>query len=45
MCRKLEGEGVLLRDRSKEIGPGFVRITIGTKLEMERLVRLIKRYR
>jgi histidinol-phosphate aminotransferase len=45
MCRKLEGDGVLLRDRSKEIGAGFVRITIGTKLEMERLVRLIKRYR
>jgi histidinol-phosphate aminotransferase len=45
MFRKLEGDGVLLRDRSKEIGAGFVRITIGTKLEMERLVRLIKRYR
>ena len=45
MCGRLEGEGILLRDRSKEIGPGFVRITIGTKTEMERLMRLIKRYR
>jgi histidinol-phosphate aminotransferase len=45
MCRRLEGEGVLLRDRAKEIGVGFVRVSIGTKTEMERLVRLIKRYR
>lgn len=44
MCRRLESNGVLLRDRSKEIGPGFVRITIGTQMEMERLVRLIKRH-
>jgi histidinol-phosphate/aromatic aminotransferase/cobyric acid decarboxylase-like protein len=45
MCQRLEVEGILLRDRSKEIGPGFVRVSIGTKTEMERLVRLIKRYR
>ncbi len=45
MCRRLEGAGVLLRDRAKEIGVGFVRVSIGTKAEMERLVRLIKRYR
>jgi histidinol-phosphate aminotransferase len=45
MCRRLEGEGILLRDRSREIGPGFVRVSIGTPTEMERLVRLIERYR
>jgi histidinol-phosphate aminotransferase len=45
LCSKLEGEGVLLRDRSKEIGPGFIRISIGTKSEMERLLRLVKRHR
>jgi histidinol-phosphate aminotransferase len=44
MCRRLEEKGVLLRERSKEIGPGFVRVSIGTKAEMERLVRLIKQY-
>jgi histidinol-phosphate aminotransferase len=45
MCRRLETEGILLRDRTREIGSGFVRVSIGTKTEMERLVRRIKRYR
>jgi histidinol-phosphate aminotransferase len=45
MCRRLEGEGILLRDRSREIGPGFVRVTMGTTTEMERLVGRIKRLR
>jgi histidinol-phosphate aminotransferase len=45
MCRRLESQGILLRDRSKDIGPGFVRVSIGTKSEMERLVCMIKRYR
>jgi histidinol-phosphate aminotransferase len=45
MCRLLERKGILLRERSKEIGPGFVRVSIGTKTEMERLVQLIKQYR
>jgi histidinol-phosphate/aromatic aminotransferase/cobyric acid decarboxylase-like protein len=44
MCRRLEEKGILLRERSKEIGPGFVRVSIGTKAEMERLVRLIQQY-
>jgi histidinol-phosphate/aromatic aminotransferase/cobyric acid decarboxylase-like protein len=44
-CRRLEEKGILLRERSKEISPGFVRVSIGTKTEMERLVRLIKQYR
>ena len=45
MCRLLERKGILLRERSKEVGPGFVRVSIGTKTEMERLVQLIKQYR
>jgi histidinol-phosphate aminotransferase len=39
----LERKGILLRDRSKDMGPGFVRITIGTSEEMETLLREIKR--
>lgn len=40
---KLERKGILLRDRSKAISPGFVRIGIGTRQEMKTLVREIKR--
>jgi histidinol-phosphate aminotransferase len=40
---KLEGKGILVRDRSKDMGPGFVRITIGTPKEMQTLVKEIKR--
>jgi len=39
----LEGKGILLRDRSKDMGPGFVRITIGTSKEMHTLLREIRR--
>jgi histidinol-phosphate aminotransferase len=42
LFRKLERQGILLRDRSKDMGPGFVRITIGTNSEMQRLLRLIR---
>ena len=28
---RLERQGILLRDRSRDMGPGFVRITIGTE--------------
>jgi histidinol-phosphate aminotransferase len=45
LFKKLEGDGILLRERSKDMGPGFVRITIGTKSEMERLMKQIKRHR
>jgi histidinol-phosphate aminotransferase len=44
LFKKLERQGILLRERSKDIGPGFVRITIGTHNEMERLMKQIKRY-
>jgi histidinol-phosphate aminotransferase len=39
---KLERKGILLRDRSKDMGPGFVRITIGTFTEMKTLLREVK---
>jgi histidinol-phosphate aminotransferase len=40
---KLEKQGILLRERSKDIGPGFVRITIGTQAEMLRLLKTIRK--
>ncbi len=42
LFRRLEKQGILLRDRSKDMGPGFVRITIGTPSEMRRLLRAIR---
>ena len=42
LFRWLDSQGILLRDRSREIAPGFVRITIGTRAEMERLLRAIR---
>jgi histidinol-phosphate aminotransferase len=43
LFRKLEKQGILLRERSKDIGPGFVRITIGTSSEMRRLLKTIRK--
>jgi histidinol-phosphate aminotransferase len=43
LFQKLEKQGILLRDRSKDIGPGFVRITIGTQSEMRRLLKAIRK--
>lgn len=40
---KLERKGILVRDRSKDMGPGFVRITVGTPKEMQMLIKEIKR--
>jgi histidinol-phosphate aminotransferase len=40
---KLERKGILLRDRSKDMDPGFVRITIGTQNEMQVLIHEITR--
>jgi histidinol-phosphate aminotransferase len=40
---QLERKGILVRDRSKDMGAGFVRITIGTQEEMQTLVKEIKR--
>jgi histidinol-phosphate aminotransferase len=43
LFRTLEKQGILLRDRSKDIGTGFVRITIGTQSEMRRLLKAIRK--
>jgi histidinol-phosphate aminotransferase len=43
LFQKLEKQGILLRERSKDIGPGFVRITIGTQSEMRRLLKTIRK--
>ena len=43
LFQKLERQGILLRERSKDIGPGFVRITIGTQSEMRRLLKAIRK--
>jgi histidinol-phosphate aminotransferase len=43
LFQRLEREGILLRERTKDLGPGFVRITIGTGAEMKLLLKGIKR--
>ncbi len=43
LFRKLERQGILLRDRSKDIGSGFARITIGTQPEMRSLLTSIRK--
>jgi histidinol-phosphate aminotransferase len=45
MCARLERDGILVRERTKEIGAGFVRVSIGTKSEMKRLLSKIELYR
>ena len=40
---KLERQGILLRERTKDMGPGFVRISIGTPEEMKKLLRAIRK--
>jgi len=41
LFRKLERHGILVRERSKDFGPGFARITIGTESELQKLLRSI----
>ncbi|HEV1993526.1 MAG TPA: histidinol-phosphate transaminase [Candidatus Acidoferrum sp.] len=43
LFQKLEKQGILLREKSKDIGPGFVRITIGTQSEMRRLLKTFRK--
>jgi histidinol-phosphate aminotransferase len=43
LFRKLERQAILVRDRSKDLGPGFVRISIGTRPEMRRLLQAIRK--
>ena len=39
--RKLTRQGVLVRERSKDLGPGFARITIGTPAELRKLLKIL----
>lgn len=41
--RKLERRGILVREKSKDIGPGFARISIGTEPELKKLLRALPR--
>jgi histidinol-phosphate aminotransferase len=43
LFQQLEREGILLRERSKELGAGFVRISMGTEAEMKLLLKKIRR--
>ena len=43
LFRKVEEKGILLRDRSKDMGGGFVRITMGTAAEMRQLLKVIRK--
>jgi histidinol-phosphate aminotransferase len=43
LFRTLEKRGILLRERGRDIGPGFVRISIGTSSEMKRLLKTIRK--
>jgi len=41
LFKRIERQGILLRERSREIAPGFVRVTIGTAMEMRTLLKAI----
>jgi histidinol-phosphate aminotransferase len=43
--RKLSRDGILVRERSKDMGPGFARITIGTRSELSKLLRSLDEVR
>jgi histidinol-phosphate aminotransferase len=43
LFRSLARRGILIRERSKDLGPGFARITIGTQKELQALLRLLDR--
>ncbi len=38
--RKLARHKILVRERSHDLGPGYVRITIGTQAELNKLLQL-----
>jgi histidinol-phosphate aminotransferase len=40
----LARDGILVRERTKDMGAGFVRITIGSKAEMKRLLYVARRF-
>jgi histidinol-phosphate aminotransferase len=41
--REFERRGILVRERSKDLGPGFARISIGTEAELKELLRAMRR--
>jgi histidinol-phosphate aminotransferase len=43
LFRKLEKQGILLRERTRDMGAGFVRISIGTSAEMKKLLEAIRK--
>jgi len=44
LLRALKRQGILLRDRAAEFNrPGYVRITVGTRPQMRRLIRALER--
>ena len=46
MLKRLARQGILLRDRAAEFGrEGFVRITVGTAEQNDRLLRAIHVYK
>jgi histidinol-phosphate aminotransferase len=45
LFQRLEREGILLRERTNDLGAGFVRITMGTQAEMKFLLEKIGRLR
>ncbi len=43
LFRRLTRNGILIRERSKDLGTGFARITIGTQKELETFLRVLDR--
>jgi histidinol-phosphate aminotransferase len=41
--RNLTRHGILIRERTKDLGPGFARITIGTRTELQALLKILDR--
>jgi histidinol-phosphate aminotransferase len=41
--KKLRQHDILVRERSKDLGPGYARITIGTQAEMDKFLRLLRK--
>jgi histidinol-phosphate aminotransferase len=44
LFKKLAAQGILVRERTKEIGAGFVRISIGTAVEMKRVIKVVRQH-
>jgi histidinol-phosphate aminotransferase len=43
LFRKLASKGILVRERSHDMGPGFARVSIGTKTELQKLLRVVEK--